>query len=541
MVKADIVLSGNHVFTGLHERTEKASIAIINNKIAAVGTQEEIQPMIGEQTVIHQFEDELIVPGFHDFHVHFMMGSLVRNDTVHLHDSESAEEGAKMVAAYAESRPNDEWIIGLGWDHTNWQHKELPHRKVLDRYISDRPVILFNAELHYAWVNSKAIEVCGLTKDTPNPDYGQVGKDAIGELTGLLFEHAIGYVTEFAYRFSKEKRASLIKDLLTEAAKYGVTSVNDLFAANTAPKQVEDLEVYSHFEEQGTLTTRIHFSPELKMDVDDANRLKEKYRSDKLAFSGLKQFIDGVVTGHTAYLLDVYKDQPETTGDVTKQPGEIKQLVKQADKHGFQIRFHAIGNGAIRLALDAFEEAIRENGKRDARHIIEHVEVLHPDDVQRFQKLGVIASFQPSHVALMPKEAYTSRISEKQKPLYFPVKTIMDTEAAIAFGTDFPVAPLNPLLGIYHALTRTDLNGQSWEGAEKISLAQAIRAYTITPAYGSFRENELGTIEEGKLADISVLNENLFEISIDKIPETEAIMTVMDGRIVYESKKKIIK
>lgn len=541
MVKADIVLSGNHVFTGLHEGTEKASIAIINNKIAAVGTQEEIQPMIGEQTVIHQFEDELIIPGFHDFHVHFMMGSLVQNDTVHLHDSESAEEGAKMVAAYAESRPNDEWIIGLGWDHTNWQHKELPHRKVLDRYISDRPVILFNAELHYAWINSKAIEVCGLTKDTPDPDYGEVGKDAMGELTGLLFEHAIGYATEFAYQFSEEKRTTLVKDLLTEAAKCGVTSVNDLFAANTAPKQVEDLEVYSHFEEQGILTTRIHFSPELQMDVDDANRLKEKYRSDKLVFSGLKQFIDGVVTGHTAYLLDVYKDRPETTGDITKHPDEIKQLVKQADKHGFQIRFHAIGNGAIRLALDAFEEAIRENGQRDTRHVIEHVEVLHPDDVQRFQELGVIASFQPSHVALMPKEAYTSRISEKQEPLYFPVKSIMDTEAAVSFGTDFPVAPLNPLLGIYHALTRKDLNGQSWEESEKISLTQAIKAYTTTPAYGSFRENELGTIEEGKLADIAVLNENLFEISIDKIPETEVIMTVMDGRVVYESKKKLVK
>lgn len=541
MVKADLVLSGNHVFTGLKETTEKASIAIINNKIAAVGTLEEIQPMIGEQTIVHQFEDELIVPGFQDFHVHFMMGSLVQNDMVHLHDSESAEEAAKMTAAYAESRPNEEWIIGLGWDHTSWQHKELPHKEVLDRYIPDRPVILFNAEVHYAWINSKAIEVCGITKDTPDPDYGKIGKDEKGELTGLLFEDAVGYVTEFAYRFSEEKRVSLIKGLLKEAAKYGVTSVNDLFGGNIGPKQEEDVKVYSQLEEQGILTTRIHFYPELQKDMEEANRLKEKYQSDKLTFSGLKQFIDGVVTSHTAYLLDSYKDRPETAGDLTKKPEEIKQLVKQADKHGFQIRFHAIGNGAVRLALDAFEEAKRENGQRDSRHVIEHVEVLHPDDVQRFQELGVIASFQPSHVALMPKEAYTSRISEQQQPLYFPVKTIMDTEATITFGTDFPVAPLNPLLGIYHAMTRIDLNGQSWEESEKISLAQAIKAYTTTPAYGSFRENELGTIEEGKLADMVVLNKNLFENSIEMIPETEVIMTIMDGRVVYASEKELAK
>ncbi|QIZ06493.1 amidohydrolase [Priestia megaterium] len=535
MVKADIILSSQHVFTGLQDEPIKATIAIKDNKIIEIGPKEEILSIIGDQTKVFDLEEELIIPGFHDFHMHIMMGSILQKDSAKLFDATSEEDVAEIVAKFAETRPNDEWIFGVGWDHTNWKKKALPHRTTLDKYISDRPVLLFNAEVHYAWINSKAIELIQLTKDTPDPEYGEIGKDENGELTGLLFEHAIGHATEHAYKLPKEKGVKLFQGFLNETKKLGITSVNDLYGAKIAPNQLDDLEIFKEFDREGLLTTRIHFSPELKMDLAIAKELQINYQSDKLTFSGLKQFIDGVVTSHTAFLLDHYKDRPETKGGTTYPSKTIKQLVKKADKEKFQIRFHAIGNGAVRLALDAFEEARNVNGERDARHVIEHVEVLHPDDVHRFKDLGVIASFQPKHIELMESAAYTARISEKQQPLYYPIKTIVDTGAKTAFGTDFPVVPLNPMMGIYQAITRKDLNGKAWQKSEGVTLAQALKFYTATPAFGSFREKELGTLEAGKIADIVVLNKNLFSISTEEILETEVKMTIMDGKVVYEN------
>ncbi|MFB3168557.1 amidohydrolase [Neobacillus sp. 179-C4.2 HS] len=535
MVKADIILSSNHVFTGVQDEPIKATIAIKDNKIIEIGPKEEIFSLMGDKTKVFDMEEELIIPGFHDFHMHIMMGSILQKDSAKLFDAASEEEVAEIIAKFAETRPNDEWIFGVGWDHTNWKKKVLPHRTTLDKYISDRPVLLFNAEVHYAWVNSKAIEMIQLTNDTPDPEYGEIGKDENGELTGLLFEHAIGYATEHAYKLPKQKRVQLFQDFLIETKRLGITSVNDLYGAKIAPNTLDDLEIFKEFDRKGLLTTRIHFSPELKMDLAEAKELRINYQSDKLTFSGLKQFIDGVVTSHTAFLLDPYKDRPETKGETTYPPDTIKQLVKKADKEKFQIRFHAIGNGAVRLALDAFEEARNENGERDARHVIEHVEVLHPDDVHRFRELNVIASFQPKHIELMESKAYTARINEDQKPLYYPIKTIVDTGAKIAFGTDFPVVPLNPMMGIYQAITRKDLNGKAWQKSEGVTLAQALKFYTATPAFGSFREKELGTLEVGKKADIVILNKNLFSISAEEILETEVKMTIMDGRVVYEN------
>ncbi|MFB6465492.1 amidohydrolase [Cytobacillus sp. Hz8] len=535
MTKADLLLSSHHVFTGLQDEPIPAAIAVTNNIITAIGTKEELQDCIGENTKVYDMEDELILPGFHDFHMHIMMGSIMEKESVSLFNTKSAAEVAEMVAGFAEKRPGDDWIIGIGWDHTSWDQKELPHRRVLDSYIADRPVLLFNAEVHYAWINSKAMEVIQLTEENPNPEYGEIGKDEYGQVTGILFEHAMGYATDYAYQMSKEERVQLLQGFLNETAKFGITSVNDLYGAKIAPNQLEDIELFSEFEQDGRLTTRIHFSPELRNDLKEAQQLHAKYHSPCLSLSGLKQFIDGVVTGHTAFLLEPYLDSSETRGGTTQSPEKIKAIVKQADKQGFQIRFHAIGNAAVRLALDAFEEARGENGSRDSRHVIEHVEVLHPDDIYRFKELGVIASFQPYHIGLMESQAYTSRISEQQQPLYYPIKTVSDTGAKIAFGTDFPVVSLNPMNGIYHAITREDLSRNPWEKGEGISLAQALKNYTSVPAYGSFREKELGTLEVGKLADIVVLNKNLFAIPTKEILQTEVKLTIMDGKVIFEN------
>jgi predicted amidohydrolase YtcJ len=263
-------------------------------------------------------------------------------------------------------------------------------------------------------------------------------------------------------------------------------------------------------------------------------QLRDTFTSGKLRFAGLKQFIDGVITGYTAYMLDPYFDKPETKGHVAFPPEMIKSWVVEADQEGFQIRFHAIGDGAVRLGLDAFEEAQKVNGKRDSRHALEHVEVINPNDFSRFRELGVIASTQPSHLALMPRTSYTSRVSEEKFPFIFTCKSLKDAEVSMAFGTDFPIAPLSPMLQIFHAVTRVDYTGKDiWNEQERIGIAEALRAYTKGAAYSVHRESELGTLESGKLADIVVLDSDLFAVPLEKIPETKVKMTIVDGEIVF--------
>lgn len=534
MEKADYILSSDQVFTGLKAAPEALAIAVIGNRIVAVDSRERLQSMIGENTNVYDFHDELIVPGFHDFHAHVMQGSIFENDSVKLFGSESEEEAAKAAGQFAAERPGDEWLFGLGWDHTAWETQRLPHRSSLDRYVPDRPALLFNAELHYAWVNSKALEIMAIDRRTPDPENGKLGRDEQGELTGLLFENAVGFATAIAYRLSKEKRKRLFLTFLRETAKFGVTSVNDLYGAELTTNQDDDLEIYRECEREGKLTTRIFFSPALNGDLEKIKILQEGCHSSRLALSGLKQFVDGVVTSHTAYLLLPYLDCPDTCGHSNQSAETFKEWVVAADQEGLQVRLHAIGNAAVRLALDAFEAAQKANGKRDSRHVIEHVEVLHPDDRRRFKQLGVIASFQPWHIGLLNSEAYTSRIGEEQHPCFYPIKTLADTGAEIAFGTDFPVVGLNPMIGLYHAITRKDLSGHPWGPAETLMLGDALRYYTAAPAYGSFREHDLGTLEAGKLADIVVLDQDLFSIDVEDIPGTEVRLTMMDGRVIYQ-------
>ena len=247
--------------------------------------------------------------------------------------------------------------------------------------------------------------------------------------------------------------------------------------------------MYKAYDEAGKLTTRIHLYPELNDDIDRAISLREKYNSEKLQLAGLKQFIDGVVTGHTAYMLDPYLDKPTTRGSTAFPVETIKNWVTKADKEGFQIRFHTIGDGAVRLALDIFEAARMDNGVRDSRHALEHIEVIHPTDIQRFKELGVVPSVQPSHLALMPKESHTLRVGKEKDPYTYLCKTLYDAVEYIALGTDYPIATLDPFKEIFHAITRLDFTGDyEWNSQEQITLVEALKAYTKGSAYSTFRE-----------------------------------------------------
>jgi len=509
-MKADLILRGNKIFTGLADQPEEAAIVILAN-------------------------DQLIVPGFHDAHLHVILGSLVENFSVSLGEARSEEEAAAIVKEYADLHPEEEWIIGFGWDRNSWESKKDPHKSSLDRLLPDRPVFLFHVEAHYGWANSCALERAKIDQTTPAPDFGIIEKDINGEVTGILHETAMVLITRIAYAFSREKQEALLTAFLSHTAKHGVTSVDDLYASR-ANEALEDFGLFKDFDEQGKLTTRIHFYPSMNGDIERAKALRDEFRSEKLQMSGLKQFIDGVVTGHTAYMLEPYQDKPDSHGEPAFPEEEIKEWVKEADKEGFKIRLHAIGDRAVRLALDSFAEAKKANMTSDIRHAIEHVEVIHPADIPRFAELGAIASMQPIHLALMPKESYTDAIGMDQSPYCYMIKTLQDAGAPLAFGSDFPVAPINPLLGLHRALTRLDYTDAApWNEAERITLADAIRHYTLGGAFGVHREHELGTLEIGKFADIAVLDRDLFSIPADEIKDAKTVLTVMDGKIVYES------
>ncbi|QNK51367.1 amidohydrolase [Brevibacterium sp. PAMC23299] len=527
---ADVIISSNTVFTGLSDQPEPASIAIKHNKIVAIGTEEEIKHCAGEHTKIYQFKDQLIMPGFHDFHLHIMQGAVALN-SVNLFAARSEDEALEMIGEFAESKPENQWVIGFTWDAGYWDTQQLPTRHSLDHILPDRPALMFHAEGHYAWVNTKALEIANITRHSENPFYGIIGKDENGEPNGILYEKAMDAVIRHAFNFSNSQKNEIFSNFLSHAASLGVTAVNDLHGLKT----IESLDVFKEFEGNGKLTTRIHLWPALNGDLGHSKKLRETYQSDKLRVSGIKQFIDGVITARTAYLLEPYADQPETRGETSFPPETIKKWVVAADKEGFSIRFHAIGDGAIRLALDAYEEAQKTNGKRDSRHSVEHIEVIHPDDIHRFSELGVTVSMQPDHLAMSERGVYTEQIGAEREKYVFSINTLQKTGAKLAFGTDFPIDILNPLLQIYRAVTRIDSSGKTvWHPHECITLAEALKAYTSGPAYGTFREQELGTLEVGKLADIIVLERNLFEVLVEEIPDIKVLLTLVDGQVVYD-------
>lgn len=531
MKNADIILSSNTVFTGHEDFPKPASIAIYGNKILAIGTDEVIQNYVGQNTIKYHFKDKLIMPGFHDSHVHTMLGGL-SIDSINLLDTKSEHDAVNKVYEFSRLRPDEDWIIGFQWESNLWEGKQHPTSQSLDKLIPDRPVMLLHLEGHHVWVNSKALEIAQINSDTINPPYGSIEKDEFGNPTGILSERAVELITDKAFNFTKGKRGKMLKEFLSTAAELGVTSVNDLFGESMFRK-LDDYDLFKEFEELGQLTTRIHLYPDLG-SIENAKKLHFLYKSDKLRVSGLKQFVDGVTSQYTAALLQPYSDNLETSGNMTLPAEELNKWVTQADKEGFNIRLHAIGDRAVRKALDAYEIAKRKNN-RDSRHAVEHVELIHPDDIERFKQLGVIASMQPNHFGLSERDLFTSRLGNVRTRYFFPFNSLKRAEAYLSFGTDFPIDSLNPLSQIYRAITRIDSTGKDiWNSAECIGLTEALRAYTYTPAYGNNRDNELGTLDEGKLADIIVLDRNIYEIPNEEINEAKVELTMFDGKVIYK-------
>ena len=538
MQTADLILTSDTVFTGLSDRPTPGFVAIKGNKIMAVSDdKEKFADYKDDHTEVHHFGNQLIMPSFYDSHTHLTLAGMYKT-FVNLGQAKSEIEAAEMVGKFAETMPEASWVIGFNWYHVFWDDKVLPTKLSLDRYISDRPVFLINAEAHGAWVNSKALEICGIDRNTKDPDYGHIEKMENGEPSGFLYEAALGLVAVHALQFTIEQEKAFVRKYMESAAKFGITSVNDMqpyFGVNMG-----NYETFKALEEEGELTIRIHSAPDLLSDLEEVADWREKYCSEKRKISLLKQFLDGVPTTYTALTLEEYSDKPGDTGTQLSDLEAIAKQVLEAHRLGFSIRLHACGDRAVRIALDCYEAAIKKYGKNEARHGIEHIECIHPDDIPRFKELGIVPSVQPEHLALTQNfedNPYISRFGPERARYLWPFKSLLKSAGVLAIGTDCPVVDNDPFLEIYRAVTRVHNDGKplgGWNPDEKLTMAEILSAYTLGSAYGTRREKELGTLEAGKFADIIVLDRNLFDTAPENIRSTKVKLTVMDGKVIYK-------
>ena len=535
---ADMIIKGNAIFDSVSDKPFAGFVAVKGNRIAAVGKDmESISQYAGDDTKIIDAGDRLVMPGFHDSHTHLILAGMYKTYP-NLGSARSEEEAAVMLKDYYDGQPGDGWVYGFNWYHVFWDKKELPRKETLDRYFPDRPVFLINAEAHGAWVNSLALEIAGVTADTPDPFGGEIARDENGEPTGFLYESAIEYVAAHALIFTEEQEKTFLRKYMADAAELGITGVVDV--QPYFGKDLGSLDVYTGMESDGELTVRITAAANLLGDLDEALENSKKYCTEKVRANMLKQFVDGVITTHTALLLEDYTDAPGNRGTQLSELEKIDAAVQEGHKRGLWIKIHAIGDRAIRFTIDSYEKAIKTYGANGCRHAIEHVEMVTDSDIERFGQLDLIPSVQPEHLGLMPTwegEEYRVNIGEERAGRTWPFRSLLESAGVLAIGSDCPVVDNNPFYAIHRGITRLHDDGLpegGWNPTQKLTVADILRGYTLGSAYGIGREDELGTLEEGKFADIAVIDRNLFEAEPEDIRSANVDMTIMDGEVIFE-------
>jgi predicted amidohydrolase YtcJ len=539
MSDANLVLVGASFFLGKGLPQDMDYIVIKSDRIVDMGMDDSWKVHLGDNTKVIQLnKEQLVLPGFHDSHLHIIMSGMYEK-YVDLGGAEDEEDAARMVKEFADTIPEEEWVIGLNWYYLAWKKKILPTAASIDRYLPDRPVCLINTEVHGAWVNSKALKVIGINKDSLNPPCGEIFRDDNGLPTGYLSEAAMGLVTSVALNFVPSLEKEIIRAFMKRANSVGITSVQDM-----RPELGIDLGKYETFhdlDENGELTVRIHGAANLFDDIQSVLDAQNKYNSRFFQIALLKQYIDGVSTNYTALVIDGYLNSPDQHGAALSDFKHVGKCIEKAQEHGLSVRLHSCGDGAVRQSLDFYENAHRKYGNAGSRHGIEHAEIIKPEDINRFQELGVIAAMQPEHINLSFEEfSQQPKYDDKQLTFGWAIKTLSDLGTTVAFGSDSPVVDLNPCLGLHRAVNRSDNNDKpdgGWKPEEKISIEQAIHAYTYNSAFAVKREHEIGTLEEGKYADIVVLDRNLLTINPKFIKDARVLMTIMNGKIVYQNMK----
>lgn len=546
--KADLALLNGKIWTGwethrLSPRQEFAqSVAVTGGRIVAVGTDSEIQPLVGPQTELFDLEGRLALPGFIDCHVHLLEGGMQLLE-IDLKDVETEAEFVERIAAQAKRLPPGEWLRGGNWDETRWPHGKLPTRWLIDPVTPRHPVFLRRTDGHAALVNSLALAVAGVTRQTLSPPGGEIVREAeSGELTGLLKERAQELITRVMPPIQEEAAVQAIQAALKKAGQYGLTSIHnmDLGSGPWAAPSLYALPILQRALREGWLSCRIYEFLPLESSSSWLDQEMTGLNADNwLRWGGVKGFADGSLGSRTAWMDEGYADDTENPGlpmPLLAEVSTFEPLIRQAYSSGWQVALHAIGTRACHEVLNLIERVAGPSAPA-ARFRIEHAQHVRADDFARIARLGVIASMQPWH-AIDDGRWAEERLGRDRAQYSYAWRSMLNVGAPLAFGSDWPVAPLNPLQGIYAAVTRATLDGRhskGWIPQEKITLREALRAYTGGGAFAEFRENEKGAIAPGMLADLVVLSDDLFSIEAERIKDARVLLTIVNGRVVHRA------
>ena len=529
---ADLVLLSGTIWTVDPQKPWAEALAVVGNKIVDLGSSKQIKKRIGDKTQVFDLKGDLVLPGFIDSHTHFLSGgfSLL---SIQLRDVNSREEFTARIRDKAKEVEKGEWILNGDWDHQQFDPPELPRKEWIDAVTPENPVCVNRHDGHMVLANSLALRLAGITKSTPSPGGGEILKDPkTGEPTGILKDAAMDLVRRVIPESSPRERMRAAEVALKHAAEKGVTSIHDMASAS-------DLEVYQELLKANKLTARLNVYIQIpEMDLFSTLQKQIPSNNNLLKIGGLKGFVDGSLGSSTALFFEPYTDNPGQRGLLHSHmypEGIMERRIMKADGAGLQVAIHAIGDRANNIILDIFERVIARSGERDRRWRIEHAQHLLPGDIERMARLNTIASVQPFHAADDGRWA-ERKIGRERCRLTYAFKSLLDKGAVLACGSDWTVAPLDPLTGIYAAITRRTTDGRNPEGwfpEQKISLEEAVKGYTLNGAYAEFSEHIKGSIENGKLADLVVLSRNIFKIPPEDIPKTEVKMTVFNGRVLY--------
>ncbi len=528
---ATMIIVG-HVWTGDVHRPEAEAVAIRGEKIISVGSRDEVQKLRDGHTRLIDAGAGLIVPGLIDSHVHLIDGGL-QLASVQLRDAKTREQFVQRIGEFAKRKQPGEWITGGDWDHTPWGG-ELPSREWIDAVTPDNPVWINRLDGHMSLANSAALRAAKVGDDVKDVPGGEIVRDKDGRPTGIFKDNALALIDRVQPDPTMQQQADATLAAMDYLAARGVTAVHHL---GTWPQ----LEVFRLVERRGQMKTRIYACTPLSQWERLAKEVNERGRgSDWLRIGGLKGFVDGSLGSHTAAFLEPFTDAPGDRGLLVNTPEDLEKWTMGADKAGLQVVVHAIGDRAIRTQLDIYERVAAANGPRDRRFRIEHAQHISPDDLPRFAKLKVIASMQPYHCIDDGRWAERS-IGAKRCETTYAFRSLLDSGATLAFGSDWFVAPPTPIEGIYAAVTRRTLDGKNpdgWVPQQKIKIEEALTAYTMGAAYAGFNGDKLGSLEPGKLADVVVLGRNLFETPPAEFNAVPIRMTIVGGKVVYDSGAK---
>jgi predicted amidohydrolase YtcJ len=539
---ADLVLRNGDVYTVDAARRWASAVAVSGNKIVYVGSEEGIDTHIEAKTRVIDLQGRMLLPGFNDSHLHTLSGGTSLGELA-LDGIYDREEIFHRVRTYIEANQDLPWIIGGGWIEAPFLPEGVPNRQMLDRIELERPIFINNASGHQAWVNTKALELAGITADTPDPENGRIDREDSGAPSGSLHESAMELVSKHIPAKSALDYRNAVELALDAMASYGITSIMDAGSRPEAERALSSLY------DEGAMTVRAVLCQSHDAERDDEEQIAEfTERRASLAYEDLrascvKIMLDGIIEHHTSALLEPYRDKPDSRGMIFIQPERLQPLVQKLDKEGFQIHIHSIADRSTREALNALENAVKVNGYRDARPTQAHLQLVNPADIPRFRKLGVIPNSTPVWARLDFWEMMAIDVlgSERGEQLIL-LQDYIRHGATLVWGTDWPVTTLSPLDGIETAVTRRHLGGinpgsgavdETWMPTQTLGLDQAIASYTINGAYLMHSEDRRGSIETGKLADLVVLEQNLFEVPPLEIHQVKVDLTIFDGRIIY--------